>query len=219
MCCVLLVASVFISPIIVFCLHCGSRRDFSPRFVCGRVGKRIDFLCSMGCSCFPRVPGKNYITQEKRYLASALLEEISEAGSQQPHSTADYWCGTLLVWVLVSHSVFGQHRALGRRSAVWGQMFSEPAKEKIRKCHLQNVAMKGLEFVFFFPTFCLLSNLTWIHSFGCGSSKGSAPFWKGSVLHQFICLLLTYRAVQKQEALAPFRSRGNNFPLSCAFLI
>lgn len=32
-------------------------------------------------------------------------------------------------------------------------MFSETANEKNRKCHLENVAMKGSGFAFYFPPF------------------------------------------------------------------
>lgn len=83
---VFLVASGFLAPIIVTFLLGGSRGDFSFRFVCVRVGNWISFPCSMHCISFPVLHRTKYVGEEK----NPLLEEISKAGRQQPHSTAHF---------------------------------------------------------------------------------------------------------------------------------
>lgn len=125
----------------------------------------------MGCNCFPRVPGKKYVAKEKRYLASPLLEETSKAGRQQPHSTALYWCGTLLVWVLISLFMSLVSEG-GWVDGLQCEHKCSPSlvKEK-SECDLENVAIKGLGFAFFPPTLFLSPHLAWIHRSGCRSSK------------------------------------------------
>lgn len=74
-------------------------------------------------------------------------------------------------------------------------------KEK-SECDLENVAIKGLGFAFSSPhpfsfaAFGLNSHI-WVQKL-----KSLSPLWKGTGIHLSICLLLTYRAVQRQETLA-----------------
>lgn len=133
----------------------------------------------MGCSCFPRELGEKYIAKEKRYLARPLPEEISKVGRQQPHSTAHYWCGTLLVWVLVSHPMPLVNVGSWEEGLQQEDKCSLSQLKKKSVCHLENVAMKGLGFAFFPPTFCLLPNLTWIQIW-VGKLKRLSPFLKGN---------------------------------------